>query len=414
MSMAMANCSHELVLSAKHRDLLLKFRERLQDVLQPEHNDYWLLRFLRARNFNLKKSESMFRKNVQWRAENKVTSIEQDFEEPEVLKKYGVGGYLGPAKDGRPAFLDPTGNVDFKGLLHSVPTSDMVKLYIKTLERLQNAVIQQTEKLNRQIDGIYYIVDLENLGQHHLWKPGVHLFTSVTQLCEQHYPELLHRIIVVRAPRLFPLAYSIVRPFLSEETRNKITVLKNNFADELLKVIDADMLPKYWGGNMIEDGDPMCPGTIKLGGKVPKEYYSTGRHLSIDASQMTIKEIARGGTLQLTYRTTQCNSVLRYEFRTEHHDLAFGVKRVGDDGSKAAIVKTQRYSCHLVPETGELILEEPGTYVVKMDNSYSWARSKKLSYWIELMEPDVEGENQGDNDEEDDDEEEEFVAASEG
>eukprot|EP00057_Strongylocentrotus_purpuratus_P006694 XP_011661168.1 PREDICTED: SEC14-like protein 2 [Strongylocentrotus purpuratus] len=351
----------DLMLSPKQREQLVKFREKVSDVLQPYHNDYWLLRFLKARNFNLKKSESMFRKNVLWREENKISQLYSEYKEPEVLQKYKPGGKLGNAKDGRPVFLDPIGNVDFKGLLHSVTVSDATKFYIKTLESLQRDVISQTEKLKRQIVGVYYIVDMEHLGHHHLWKPGVQFTTSVIQQCEQQYPELLHKVIVVRAPRMFPLAYSIVKPFLNEQTRKKVVVFKDDFESELLSIIDADLLPKYWGGNLVEDGDPMCPRTVSLAGKVPKEWYMTGRDLSVDSSQMTTTEIARGGTLQLTYKTSQCNSVLRYEFRTQEHDLGFGVKRLHDDGSKTPVVKTERHSCHLVPEIGELILEDPGT-----------------------------------------------------
>ncbi|XP_041456907.1 SEC14-like protein 2 [Lytechinus variegatus] len=405
--------SENPTLSPKQHDQLTKFREKVSDVLQPYHNDYWLLRFLKARNFNLKKSESMFRKNVIWREENKVSQVCDGYIEPEVLQKYKSGGKLGYAKDGRPVFLDPTGNLDFKGLLHSVTVSDATKLYIKTLESLQRDVISQTEKLKRQIDGIYYIVDLENLGRHHLWKPGVQFFTDVTQLCEQQYPELLHKVVVVRAPRIFPLAYSIVKPFLSEQTRKKIVVYKDDFENALLDIIDGDILPKYWGGNMVEDGDPMCPKTVCLAGKVPKEWYMTGRDLSVEASQMTTKEIARGGTLQLTYNTSQCNSVLRYEFRTQEHDLGFGVKRLHDDDTKTPVVKTERHNCHLVPETGQLILEDPGTYIVKFDNSFSWARSKKLFYWIELLEPDIQNDDQHDDDG-NDDQEDDFVQAIDG
>lgn len=58
-----------------------------------------------------------------------------------------------------------------------------------------------------------------------------------------------------------------------------------------------------------------------------------------------------------------------------------------------------------------------GADIVKFDNSFSWSRSKKLSYWIELLESDLENDskdedNQGDGEEEE--EEDDFVQATEG
>ena len=44
-------------------------------------------------------------------------------------------------------------------------------------------------------------------------------------ISEQHYPELVHKLFVVRAPRVFPVAFSLVKPFLREDTREKIQVL---------------------------------------------------------------------------------------------------------------------------------------------------------------------------------------------
>lgn len=34
-----------------------------------------------------------------------------------------------------------------------------------------------------------------------------------------------HRLVSVPAPKLFPVAYNLIKPFLSEDTRKKIMVL---------------------------------------------------------------------------------------------------------------------------------------------------------------------------------------------
>ena len=42
---------------------------------------------------------------------------------------------------------------------------------------------------------------------------------------EANYPERSKRIIVVQAPKAFPFAYNLIKPFLDAATRDKIAVL---------------------------------------------------------------------------------------------------------------------------------------------------------------------------------------------
>ncbi|XP_041456909.1 SEC14-like protein 2 [Lytechinus variegatus] len=384
----MATEAEKLGITSKQYDIFLKFKERVSDAIQPYHDDYWLRRFLRSKKFDIKKAESLFRKDIVWREENKVATIAQDFKIPEVLEKYRIGGTIGCGKDGRPIFLDPFGLIDFKGLLHSVTQTDIMKFYIQRFSGLNDLMIEQSRKLNTKVEGIHFIMDFEHLGRQHLSRPSTQLQITIVNMCEDHFPELLYRVYILRSPRLFPVLYSLVSPFLGERTRNRTVFCKDNFAEVLLKNIDAEVLPRYWGGTREEDGDGQCPSIVRRGGKVPKEFYLTGKTLSIDPSQMTKKEVSSRGSLELTYPVTKHNSLINYEFRTQDSDIAFGIKFIGEDGTKTAIIESQRLNCHRVPEMGSIDLKDPGTYVVKFDNSYSWTKSKKLHYWIELLEPD--------------------------
>ncbi|XP_789550.2 SEC14-like protein 2 [Strongylocentrotus purpuratus] len=410
----MATEAEKLGITSKQYDTFLKFKERVSDAIQPYHDDYWLRRFLRGKKFDIKKAESLFRKDIVWREENKVATIAEDFKTPEVLEKYRIGGMIGFGKDGRPIFLDPFGLIDFKGLLHAVTQTDLMKFYIQRFSGLNDLMIEQSKKLNTNVEGIHFIMDFEHLGRQHLSRPSTQLQISIVNMCEAHFPELLFRIYILRSPRLFPLLYSLISPFLGEHTRNRAVFCKDNFKEVLLKYIDADVLPVYWGGTKEEDGDGQCPSLVRRGGKVPKELYLTGRTVSIDPSQMTKKEISSRGSLELTYNVTKPDSVINYEFRTQDNDIGFGIKFIAEDGTKTVIAESQHLNCHRCPETGTIELKDPGTYVVKFDNSYSWTRSKKLFYWIELLETDETVEEQVKNQVPQIEIESEFLPAEEG
>lgn len=97
------------------------------------------------------------------------------------------------------------------------------------------------------------------------------------------------------APKIFPVAYNLVKHFLSENTRQKIFVLggemlwttltvhqafdRNTFLwllwivcltatwqEVLLKHIDAEQLPVIYGGKLTDpDGDPHCRTRVSRG-----------------------------------------------------------------------------------------------------------------------------------------------------
>ena len=62
-------------LSATQEEALRQFREAVAEIPnKPEDDDYYYLRWLRARNFNVKKAEEMFR-NVCTELLNKIDEM---------------------------------------------------------------------------------------------------------------------------------------------------------------------------------------------------------------------------------------------------------------------------------------------------------------------------------------------------
>lgn len=231
------------------------------------------------------------------------------------------------------------------------------------------------------------------------------MYLSLVEICEVRYPETLKYVAVINAPKIMPVIWSLVKPLLHEATTKKVKILGGNYKEVLLKLIDADVLPKCYGGNRTDpDGNPRCTTVINQGGMIPKEFYNQ----SEPDIKMTTSTIGRGSTLQLEYQITQPNSLLRWEFLSEDYDVGFGIyRRTIDSRQKASemieVLKTERANSQLVPEDGLLECEEVGTYVVRFDNSYSWARSKKIHYLIEILEPETKEES----------DDEEFIIASE-
>ncbi|XP_028269425.1 SEC14-like lipid binding 8 isoform X1 [Parambassis ranga] len=380
-------------LSPKQAQALEQFRARIQDILPqlPAQHDHFLLRWLRARNFNVQKSEAMLRKHLEFRKHMKVDTIITDWRPPEVIEKYLSGGMCGYDREGSPIWYDVIGPVDPKGLFLSASKQDFIKSKIRDCEMLQGECNRQSERLGRNVESITMVYDVEGLGMKHLWKPAIETYGEILQMFEDNYPEGLKRLFVIKAPKLFPVAYNLVKHFLSENTRQKILVLGDNWQEALLKYIDAEELPVIYGGKLTDpDGDPCCRSRINHVGPVPPSYYVRD-HVKVDYEQcMTV---TRGSSQQLDYEILFPGCVLRWQFATESADIGFGVflKAKRGERKKAAqmeeIVPSQRYNSHLVPEDGSLTCERPGVYVLRFDNTYSLFQAKRVSFSVEVLLP---------------------------
>ncbi|NXI29340.1 S14L2 protein, partial [Sterrhoptilus dennistouni] len=269
-----------------------QFREKLQDVLPslPSQDDYFLLKWLRARAFDLPKAEAMVRK---------VRGAPCFWGDPAVIRKYMSGGLCGYDREGSPVWYEIIGPLDAKGLLFSASKQDLLKNKFRDCEVLRHECEQQSEKLGKKVEMVMMVYDCEGLGLKHLWKPAVDTYGEILAMFEENYPESLKRLFIVKAPKLFPVAYNLVKHFLSEDTRKKVVVLGSNWKEVLQKYIDPAQIPVEYGGTMTDpDGDPKCsskvggasagffrgagqfsqthilhPFQINYGGDVPQHYY---------------------------------------------------------------------------------------------------------------------------------------------
>ncbi|BFZ04645.1 hypothetical protein BsWGS_07684 [Bradybaena similaris] len=368
---------------AKETQALKQFKDKLSDLLTTE-DDHTLLKWLKARNYDVAKAEAMFRTSMAYREKMKVDTLLTDYEPPEVLKKYMSGGKCGHDKEGSPIRVELFGHLDMKGLMYSARKVDMEKVKLRQCEDLERDLAEMSKKLNKRVDGLTVIFDMEGVSSKMLWRPGLQMYLHLVRVLEDNYPEMLKRMFVINAPRIFPLLYKICRPLISEDTKNKIHVLGSDFQSTLLKYIDAEELPAFLGGKKTDpDGNPRCETIICQGGDVPEEYYFK----DVDSAEhMETTTVARGDKFTVDVDVCKAGSILRWEFKTDGFDIGFGVFR--QEGSEALpVVPLERVNSHMVPEDGSYTCGVPGKYTVVFDNTFSWARGKHIHYSVETINP---------------------------
>ena len=63
---------------------------------------------------------------------------------------------------------------------------------------------------------------------------GIKALLKVIEVVECNYPETMGRLLIVRAPRIFGVLWTLVSPFIDENTRNKFLIYGGNDYQVLL------------------------------------------------------------------------------------------------------------------------------------------------------------------------------------
>lgn len=116
------------------------------------------------------------------------------------------------------------------------------------------------------------------------------------------------------APKVFALAYAVIKNFLNEYTLSKIQIIKadpNKWKPALLELIDRNQLPVHYGGTITDpDGNPRCPSKINYGCRVAKSLYRTKEDLASE-NEFKNTTVKKGDTFKLDFICADKGSFLK-------------------------------------------------------------------------------------------------------
>ncbi|KAJ3342654.1 cytosolic factor, phosphatidylinositol/phosphatidylcholine transfer protein [Gonapodya sp. JEL0774] len=213
-------------------------------------DDHTLLRFLRARRFDVAKTKLMFVHFLNWRKEFKVEEIYKTFvytEKAEVAAFY-PRYYHKQDKDGRPLWIEHLGRLSTKEVFKATTEERFMQNHVLEFEKfLRQRLPACSYRAGKHIEQSCTILDLKGVSLSH-FPQATAIVKKISAISQDYYPETLGKMYIVNAPVLFSGCWSVIKHFLDENTVAKIHIYSSNYKEALLSHIPAENLPVELGG----------------------------------------------------------------------------------------------------------------------------------------------------------------------
>ncbi|OQR84685.1 hypothetical protein ACHHYP_13093 [Achlya hypogyna] len=356
-------------------------RNLVQDVLQPEHDDIWLLRFLLS-NGSPAASQEPIRFTIKWRAERAeaLAKVRTGANAPhyDQVSKYQVAGDHKYTSLGEPIFIVRIGLCNPRALMDNVPYNDVVDYMMLSRE----STLLYLDAKSRETRTLIKVITVLDFANFSLLRGNDSRFSKVlgdtSKLSEKMYPQLLGRTVFVNTPAIFTWCLKLIKPLMSEKSVAKMVFCPGGkrlgdcpFVSMYLPLPD---LPSFLGGACT------CGGRGCIGG-IPNSQTTPVN--AIDDDGLASMTVAARSVQSLDVALTK-GCVLEYSIGVTGKRVKVSVVFKGA-GGVAMVLPKQFLEAAAGLVEGMWSAPEDGIASVVFDTSDAVFRGREVKYKVNVV-----------------------------
>ncbi|XP_068643332.1 uncharacterized protein [Aristolochia californica] len=201
-------------------------------------SDTSIARYLRARNWNVKKATKMLKDTLKWRYEYKPEEIRWD----EIAVEAVTG------KIYRSNYIDKHGRsvlVMRPSCQNTKSTKGQIRYLVYCME---NAILNHPPDQEQMV----WLIDFQGFNMGNI---SVKVTRETAHVLQDHYPERLAEAILYNPPKIFESFWMVVKPFLEPKTHRKVKFVYSDDPSSkkiMEDLFDMDKLETAFGGKSQE------------------------------------------------------------------------------------------------------------------------------------------------------------------
>lgn len=233
-------------LTPEQVDKLLVLRDRVADLDYWKNDPYEAIRFLREKRDSVDRAETLFRKVYKWRMDNNIDNILDEYKISPIFNYFPIVTLKGRDHDGDPIHLERPAAADCWAFHQRLGSEEIYKMALFMREMDSRGPWHKTfeEEYGYPVRNFTIIIDLQGLSHNHLRPALIAVLGRVLLMSQNQYPFFAKRVIMLRAPRLFKVAWSLAHHFLHDSVKELIVFsTQQDYLQVLDRYMDRSVLP---------------------------------------------------------------------------------------------------------------------------------------------------------------------------
>jgi hypothetical protein len=215
-----------------------------------------LLRYLRATDFDLHRTQQLMLNNMKWRIDREVRTImDLGIEEilncdvPRLLEVY-PHWHCGYDRVGRPVLYKQYGKFEITKAKEMTDLDSLVRYHVWEQEACMLLCKEQSRKLGLVVETITVVIDIKDMQLRQVNRDFLSVIKQIADIDQRLYPETLGALYILNAPALFPVIWKVVRAWIDPKTAEKFHILsrETDWRPVLERDIGIESLPADYGG----------------------------------------------------------------------------------------------------------------------------------------------------------------------